>query len=90
MLKHVCRLLCEKPSSGWLVWGKVVDLFLAPHSQKPTFLPWADECRDNIAAYREIAKDEAFWKKLAKHYSSENHAEVITQDHVSCVKSICE
>jgi proteasome activator subunit 4 len=89
MLNMALRMLCEKPTSGWVAWGKKVSLFLAPDETKSTFQPWAESCLDNIAVYREVAKDPAFWQKLSKHYASENHAEVITQDHVSCIKSIC-
>lgn len=87
---NVHSLLCEKPTSGWLTWGKTANVFQTPDRTKPTFLPWSDACKEGINVYRELTMKESFWKKLAKHYSSENHAEVITQDHVSCVKSICE
>jgi proteasome activator subunit 4 len=52
------------------------------------FEPWDSSSKENINVYREVADDPNFWEKLSKHFSSENHAEVITQDHVSCIKSI--
>jgi proteasome activator subunit 4 len=83
-------LLCEKVTSGWLVWAPTIDLFVIPNGTKSIFEPWDSSTLDNIDVYREIADDPSFWKKLSKHFSSENHAQVITQDHVSCVKSILQ
>ena len=34
--------------------------------------------------------DSAFWKKLSIHYSTENNTEVVMQDNLCSVKSICE
>lgn len=34
--------------------------------------------------------DPSYWEQLAVYYSEENHETNITQDNVSCVKSICE
>ena len=31
-----------------------------------------------------------YWKKLSNHFSEENNNEGVTQDNISCVKSICE
>lgn len=84
------RTLCEKSSSGWLAWGSSHDVFLLPDETQTPFPPWDPENQESMSVIQEFANDPVFWKQLSKHFSAENHAEVITQDHASCVKSICE
>ena len=43
-----------------------------------------------ISAVREIATSEEYWKSLSSHFAEENHANVATQDDISCVKSLCQ
>ncbi|KAI0374438.1 hypothetical protein BV20DRAFT_1049238 [Pilatotrama ljubarskyi] len=81
-------MLRDKIGSGWVVWDKTADFFLAPHPSKSTFLPWDTGCDEAVTAIREIAKDTSFWKKLSTHYSAENNSDVILQDNLCCVKSI--
>ena len=38
---------------------------------------------------RKAVLDTSFWKNLSTHFSAENDADVIMQDHALCVKSIC-
>ncbi|OBZ79723.1 Proteasome activator complex subunit 4 [Grifola frondosa] len=80
-------LLREKISSGWLAWDKSVDCFVIPDPTKSPF-EWDVGSRETLAAIREVVNDSSYWKQLSAHYSAENHAEVIVQDNVSCVKSI--
>lgn len=87
---HMIRLIRDKVGSGWVVWGKSVDYFLAPHPSKSTFQPWDAGSEDAVSAIRELAKDASFWKGLSTHYSMENTSDVILQDNLCCVKSICE
>ncbi|KAI0639143.1 hypothetical protein C8Q77DRAFT_1152142 [Trametes polyzona] len=81
-------LIRDKVGSGWLVWGKTVDCFLAPHPTKSTFQPWDAGSDEAISVIRELAKDSSFWKKLSTHYSAENSSDVILQDNLCCIKSI--
>lgn len=81
-------VLCEKVASGWLTW-RDVSAYLAPPASSPVLLPWAEDCQDAVQAIRDVVTQPKFWQKLTKHYSSENHSEVIVQDNASCVKSIC-
>ncbi|EPQ60969.1 hypothetical protein GLOTRDRAFT_135553 [Gloeophyllum trabeum ATCC 11539] len=80
-------LLCDKAATGWLAWGETMDFFLLPPTDGAT-QQWEPDSAAAIAAIRDIAKDMTYWKKLTGHFSSENHNETISQDHVSCVKSI--
>jgi proteasome activator subunit 4 len=82
-------MLCEKIGSGWLAWAPTVDLFVVPQGMSSLEDKWTLEHRDSIAIYREHAMDSKFWRALSKHFSAENHAQSLSQDHVSCVKSIC-
>jgi proteasome activator subunit 4 len=87
---HPLSVLCEKITSGWLAWAPTIDLFTVPQGSSSLVNAWDVSQGDCIAVYRKQAADPDFWKALAKHFSAENHAEVISQDHVSCVKSICK
>lgn len=83
-------MLRDKIKSGWIAWSRTIDCFLAPHSTDPTFPEWDKNSSDALSTLRDIATKPDFWNKLSVHYSSENHSDVITQDNVSCVKSICK
>ena len=52
--------------------------------------PWDLSNEQALEAIREVVTQESFWQKLSKHYSSENHSDVMIQDNASCVKSICK
>ena len=77
------RLLREKVSTGWLAWPEEVDAYLLPPAEKSALLPWDSSNKDALEAIREVATQESFWQKLSKHYSSENHSDVIIQDNAS-------
>ncbi|KAI0651592.1 hypothetical protein C8Q79DRAFT_934115 [Trametes meyenii] len=81
-------LIRDKVGSGWVVWDKTADFFLAPHPTKSTFQPWDGDSSEAVSAVREIAQDASFWKQLSTHYSAENNSDVILQDNLCCVKSI--
>ncbi|KAF8887958.1 hypothetical protein CPB84DRAFT_1816581 [Gymnopilus junonius] len=81
-------LLYDKDPPGWLVWNKIISLYALPHTTKSTFQPWESDSTDAIQAVSEITTDSEFWEDLSVYYSEENHETSITQDNVSCVKSI--
>ncbi|KAM5538277.1 hypothetical protein V8D89_008164 [Ganoderma adspersum] len=81
-------LIQDKLASGWLVWGKTIDRFLAPDSGKPPVSGWDASSEQVVSAIRTIAMDPAFWKKLSIHYSTENNTEAAMQDNLCSVKSI--
>ena len=72
------------------MWRETVSLYLSPHSSKSTFEPWEAPSEDVIQAIREVTTVPEYWENLSVYYSEENHETSITQDNVSCVKSICE
>ncbi|KDQ54765.1 hypothetical protein JAAARDRAFT_71570 [Jaapia argillacea MUCL 33604] len=80
--------LCDKITSGWLVWRDTNDVFLLPPKPVGAFQSWDPTSRETLTAMREVVKESTFWTKLSTHFSMENHQEVISQDNVSCVKSI--
>ena len=67
-----------------------MDCFLAPHQTKPTFLPWDASCDEVVSTFRTTCNEPEFWKQLSTHYSAENNSDVILQDNLCCVKSICD
>ncbi|TDL28808.1 ARM repeat-containing protein [Rickenella mellea] len=81
-------ILQDKSDIGWLVWPEEIDMFLVPASEQSTFQPWESASSEGIVAVREIVTDPGYWQGIAIHFSEENHAEVTTQDNISCVKSI--
>ena len=67
-----------------------MDAYLAPEPDQYPLPPWDKDSEEAVSVIRELANKTSFWKELSTHYSAENNAEVIVQDDVSCVKSICE
>jgi proteasome activator subunit 4 len=70
------------------VWQETVSLYLSPHSSKSTFEPW-EASEDVVQAIREVTTAPGYWENLSTYFSEENHETYISQDNVSCVKSIC-
>ena len=70
------------------MWQDTVSLYLSPHSSKSTFEPW-EASEDVVQAIREVTTAPEYWENLSTYFSEENHETYITQDNVSCVKSIC-
>lgn len=72
------------------MWQETVSLYLSPHSSKSTFEPWEAASQDAVQAIREMTTDPEYWENISTYYSEENHETTMTQDNVSCIKSICE
>ncbi|EIN13624.1 hypothetical protein PUNSTDRAFT_94808 [Punctularia strigosozonata HHB-11173 SS5] len=83
-------LLCEKPTSGWIAWAKHQDKFLLPSATEWPFPAWDPSSSECMSVIEEFANSAAFWKEITKHFSAETHAEAISQDHASSVKSILQ
>ena len=81
-------MFVEKVDSGWAAWGSTLSGYSAPHISNPILKPWDAESEDAIAAVREVAKDATYWKDLSIHFTAETHAESVTSDNISSVKSI--
>ena len=90
LLNTLSSLLRDKLGTGWIAWTSTTDCFLVPHATKSTFQPWDPGCDEIVSAVRSIVKEPPFWKDLSTHYSAENNSDVILQDNLCCVKSICE
>ena len=86
---HSRRILQDKGSVGWLTWPKSVERFKVAAAGKSPFLPWEERSQEMLAAVQEAAGSEDYWKKLTKYFAEENHANVATQDNISCAKSLC-
>ncbi|TFK76829.1 hypothetical protein BDN72DRAFT_890635 [Pluteus cervinus] len=82
------QLLLDGNPPGWLTCNSEFTLYALPDETKPTFGPWEAASQEAVDAIREMVTDPEFWEELSGHFSEENHEEVITQDNVSCVKSI--
>ncbi|KAJ3990413.1 hypothetical protein F5890DRAFT_1398687 [Lentinula detonsa] len=81
-------LFCDKNPQGWIAWGNSIGLYKPPHPNKFSLLPWESASQEAVSAASKIATSPAFWKKLNKYLSEENRETSMTQDNVSCVKSI--
>ncbi|TBU39582.1 hypothetical protein BD309DRAFT_1022044 [Dichomitus squalens] len=81
-------LLRDKLDSGWLVFGKTLDRFLAPDSTISPFPAWDLSNQEVVSTIRTISTDPTFWKNLSTHYSAENNTDVVMQDNLCVVKSI--
>jgi proteasome activator subunit 4 len=83
------RIFCDKTIQGWLAWSDDLQLYRQPDSTRSTFV-WEKPSQAAIASVREVVTESSFWKKLSTHFAEENHQVVVTQDNISCVKSICK
>ncbi|KAF8168284.1 hypothetical protein B0H34DRAFT_792908 [Crassisporium funariophilum] len=54
----------------------------------PPGWPWESASADALEAIREMVTDPEYWVNVSTYYAEENHETTITQDNVSCVKSI--
>jgi proteasome activator subunit 4 len=82
-------LFCDKTPQGWLAWSHELELYHLAQPTSSTFLPWEKGSAAAVASVREVVTNPSFWTNLSERLSEENHQDVITQDNVSCVKSIC-
>jgi proteasome activator subunit 4 len=89
-LMYIFRILCDKIPHGWLAWSNELELYRLPHPTQSTFLPWEKPSEAAVASVREVVMKPSYWKKLSTHLAEENHQVVVTQDNMSCVKSICK
>ncbi|KAJ4489583.1 hypothetical protein C8J55DRAFT_557490 [Lentinula edodes] len=81
-------LFCDKDPQGWIAWGRSISLYEPPHPTHSSLLPWESASQEAVSAASQIATRPEFWKKLNKYLSEENSETSMTQDNVSCIKSI--
>jgi proteasome activator subunit 4 len=79
----------DKGPAGWLVTDGTLSGYSVPDEFRSTFQPWEAASQGAVDVVRRATTQEAFWKKLSGRYSEENHQTTVTQDNISCVKSIC-
>ncbi|KAK0456353.1 hypothetical protein EV421DRAFT_1699087 [Armillaria borealis] len=73
---------------GWVAWSTSISLYRPPDTVKSTFQPWDPSSQEAIKALKTVTTDPSYWKNLSTYFSEENHEVSLTQDNVSCVKSI--
>ncbi|KAE9410746.1 ARM repeat-containing protein [Gymnopus androsaceus JB14] len=81
-------LFRDKTPPGWIAWGNSIAMYKPPHPTKPSLLPWELASQEAISAASNLATKTSFWKTYAKYLAEENSETTMTQDNVSCVKSI--
>ncbi|KAJ4476693.1 hypothetical protein J3R30DRAFT_3704168 [Lentinula aciculospora] len=79
---------CDNNPQGWIAWGHSIALCKPPHPTLPSLLPWESASQEAVSSASKIATSPAFWKKVNKYLSEENSETSMTQDNVSCIKSI--
>lgn len=82
-------MYCDTLHEGWLAWSGTLTAYKPPHESKSTF-EWESLSAEAVSCLREVTVDANFWKKLSSHFAEENHENIVVQDHISCVKSICK
>lgn len=65
-------------------------MYKPPNHTKPSLLPWEAASQEAVSAASKLATKSTFWKNFTKYLAEENSETAITQDNVSCVKSICK
>lgn len=83
------RVFQDKIEVGWLAWPPVLRMYQYPLDAASAFQPWDSQSQDAVRAIRETVVDERYWRELASQLAEENQVEVVTQDNISNVKSIC-
>ncbi|KAJ3917772.1 hypothetical protein F5877DRAFT_79643 [Lentinula edodes] len=81
-------LFCDKNPQGWIAWGRSISLYEPPHPTHSSLLPWESASQEAVSAASQIATRPEFWEKLNKYLSEENSETSMTQDNVSCIKSL--
>lgn len=90
ILTRTIRSFWDKTTQGWLAWSDELELYRQPHPTRSTFLPWEKPSEAAVASARDVVTESTFWKKLSTHFAEENNEVVVSQDNMSCVKSICK
>ncbi|KAJ8514936.1 hypothetical protein ONZ45_g7571 [Pleurotus djamor] len=96
VLAQYCRPLPDMPNRsfrdsdppGWLSWPGRFFVYSSPHPSTSTFKPWDKPSEPAISVLRDAAMDPNFWENLITYYAEETDDVTLTQDNVSCVKSI--
>ncbi|KAF5384678.1 hypothetical protein D9757_006201 [Collybiopsis confluens] len=81
-------LFCDKNPQGWVGWNSSITLYKPPHPTQSSLLAWESASQDAVSAASKLASSSSYWKKLTKYLSEETNETTMTQDHVSCIKSI--
>ncbi|KAF9036519.1 hypothetical protein BDZ89DRAFT_1100671 [Hymenopellis radicata] len=81
-------LFLETFPQGWVAWGESITVYKSPDAKTSTFQPWDPPSHAAIDALRKMATDTSYWKKLSTYFAEENNEVTMTQDNVSCVKSL--
>ncbi|KAL0950828.1 hypothetical protein HGRIS_007590 [Hohenbuehelia grisea] len=78
----------DRDPQGWVAWMPKVELQRVPHPSKSVFQPWEAPSKVAVDALRKTALNSSFWDNLITYYSEETNESALTQDNISCVKSI--
>lgn len=73
------RLLMDKLSTGWLVWGHDVDFYRVPPATGPSIV-WDPASHDALDQLEALFTSESFWRSVGSHFSQEH-----TRNYLACV-----
>ncbi|KAF8649879.1 hypothetical protein AX16_005641 [Volvariella volvacea WC 439] len=78
----------DRDPPGWLVHGNSLPLYMLPPPEFSVLSAWETESQPILEAMQQVLVTKGFWERLVAKYSEETSADIMTQDHVSCIKSI--
>lgn len=81
------RLLMDKQSTGWLVWGEAVEFYAVPPATSSA-ITWDASSTEAIESLRAIIIQASWWEAFAKHLSQEKTIDYLASDAITVTKSI--
>lgn len=79
------RLLMDKQSTGWLVWGDSVEFYeVPPQSAEP--IEWDVSSKDALDQLRSIILTASWWETFVKHLSQEKTIDYLASDVITIIK----
>lgn len=81
------RLLMDKQSTGWLVWGDSVEFYAVP-PEKGSAFEWDPSSSEAIEQLRSIIIQASWWETFVQHLSQEKTIDYLAADVTTIIKSI--
>lgn len=73
------RLLMDKQSTGWLVWGDSVEFYAVP-PPGDSAITWDESSREAIETIRDLVIQASWWETFMKHLSQEKTIDYLAAD----------
>jgi proteasome activator subunit 4 len=79
--------LCDKQSTGWLIWGDKIDVHVPPPVDQSAFT-WEAASSAGLDEIRKVLSSSQWWEALNRHLSQEQNRNYLAADNTILLKSI--